>query len=135
GHGDAEFVFVAAGFVDMAGKAEEFGPGGGGGAHGFEGGGAVFQDVREASEGFDVVDDGGFGECAGDGRERRLDAGPAAFALERFEQAGLFAADVSAGAAVQVAMVDDVGAGMFLAEDAMGVAFFDGFFADFGLGV
>ena len=66
--------------------------------------GPLLEDVRDAAERLDVVDDRRLGERAGDGRERRLVPRPAALAFERFEQARLFAADVRAGAAVDVAL-------------------------------
>jgi hypothetical protein len=55
-------------------------------------------------EGLDVVDDRGLAEEALDGGEGRLDAGPPALALDRLEQRRLLAADVGAGAAVDVAV-------------------------------
>jgi hypothetical protein len=65
---------------------------------------AVLDDAGEVGEGFDVVDDGGLAEEALDGGEGGLDAGPAALALEAFEQCGFLAADVGACAAVDVAV-------------------------------
>ena len=59
-------------------------------------------DVRHAHERLDVVDDRRLREGALDGRERRLEPGPAALALQEFEQPGLLAADVRARAAVHV---------------------------------
>src|SRR4029450_3507908 len=66
--------------------------------------GALLEDERHALERLDVVDDGRLGERARDRRERRRVARPPPPALERFEQAGLLAADVRARAAVDVAL-------------------------------
>ena len=109
------------------------GPADDGGAHRLEGVGAVGDDERQAGEGLDVVNDRRLGKRAGDGGERRLNSRPAAFAFEGFEQSGFFAADVSAGAAVDVAVMHDFGAGVGLAEDAFVVGFLDGVFEDAGL--
>ena len=54
-------------------------------------------------ERLDVVDDGWFREEAFDGGEGWLVAGPAALAFEGFQECGFFAADVCAGAAVDMA--------------------------------
>ena len=54
-----------------------------------------------AGQRLDVVDDGRLAEGPFDGGERRLDARPGALAFQALDQAGLLAADVGAGAAVQ----------------------------------
>ena len=61
---------------------------------------AAFEDVRDAAERLDVVHNRRFAKGALDGRERRLDAGPAALAFEALDEAGLLAADVGSRAAV-----------------------------------
>ena len=61
---------------------------------------AHLDDVRHGRQRLDVVHDRGLRVQALDRRERRANTGHAAFAFERFEQRGLFAADVRAGAAV-----------------------------------
>ena len=63
--------------------------------------GAELDDVRQRRQRLDVVDQRRALVEALVGGERRLQARVAAFALERVEQAGLLAADVGAGAAVQ----------------------------------
>src|SRR5690606_36423226 len=73
-------------------------------AHAFEPRRTLIDDRANDRQGLDVIDDGGSAECPGDGGERRLDAGPAALAFERFEQTGLFAADVCPRAAVDDAL-------------------------------
>src|SRR5690606_34693142 len=97
-------------------------------------------DAGEVGEGFDVVDDRGPPEQALEGREGRLDAGPAALALKAFEQGGFLAADVGAGAAVNVAVNDELAAGVaiaveqaLVAEDAVFVGLFEGLLEDVGL--
>ena len=80
-----------------------------------------------------VVDDGRAVVEAEDGREiRGLDARVAALAFEGLDQAGLFAADVAAAAAVDddfagVARAEDV-----LAEEALGLRLGDGALEDLG---
>ena len=60
---------------------------------------ALAQDERDVDERLDVVDDGRLAEQPDLDRERRLVARLAALALDRFEERGLLAADVRAGAA------------------------------------
>src|SRR5690606_25311900 len=71
---------------------------------------------------------------------RGLDAGPAALALEAFEQGGFLAADVGAGAAMDVAIDHELAAGVAItigqalgAEDAVLVGLFEGLLEDVGL--
>src|SRR5262249_19403799 len=59
-------------------------------------------DMRDARHRLDVVDDGRLAERPLDGWERRLDARPGPFAFQALDQTGFLAADVGAGAAVQV---------------------------------
>jgi hypothetical protein len=58
--------------------------------------------VRHVGQRLDVVDDGRLAEQPDLDRERRLVARLAALALDRFEQGGLLAADVGAGATPQL---------------------------------
>ena len=57
-----------------------------------------FDDVGHAGQGLDVVHDRGTAEEPDHGRERRLEARPAALALERLDEPRLFPADVGARA-------------------------------------
>ena len=61
---------------------------------------AELEDLRDGRERLDVVDERRRGVDAGDGREGRLRARLPALALERLEKAGLLAADVRTGPAV-----------------------------------
>ena len=79
---------------------------------------AAAQDVARHRDEFDVVDRGRRAVEAGVGRERRLQARLALLALEAFQQRGLLAADVGAGAvmdeevevpAVDVVLADQLG--------------------------
>ena len=63
--------------------------------------GAELEHLRHGRDRLDVVDQRRRRVETGDRRERRLRARLAALAFERLEQAGLLAADVRAGAAVQ----------------------------------
>ena len=65
-----------------------------------------------------VVDDGRLAEQALDGRERRLVADDAALAFQAFQQRGLLAADIGAGAEPQVDIEPPAGAGDIGAEPA-----------------
>src|SRR5262249_37420285 len=62
--------------------------------------GSAPDDARDAGERLDVVHDDRPAEQAGHRWNRRLDPRVAALSLERLEQAGLLAADVGAGTAV-----------------------------------
>ena len=80
-----------------------------------------------------IIDDGGAVVEAEDGGEiGRLDARVAAFAFERFDQAGLFAADIATSATVDddfagIARAEDV-----VAEETLGLRFGDRAFEDLG---
>ena len=63
--------------------------------------GPPLDDVGDAAEGLDVVDDRRLAERPLDRRERRLDPGPAPLPLEALDQPGLLAADVRPGPPVQ----------------------------------
>src|SRR5690606_5145604 len=101
---DAQLVLVNAGLVDMPAHAEQLRAGRGLGAHRLKPLGSTLDDVRDAAERLDVVDDRRAREGAGDRGEWRLVARPAALAFDGFEQAGFLAADISARAAVDVAL-------------------------------
>src|SRR5436305_909730 len=64
--------------------------------------GPALEDVLDAGQRLDVVDDGRLAEGALDGREGRLDPRPGPLALQRLDQPRLLAADVRPGAAVGV---------------------------------
>src|SRR5207244_4175139 len=93
-------------------------------ADGFEPVGAAADDVRHAGEGLDVVDDRRRAEDAVGRGERRLDPRVRALALERLDQAGLFAADVGPGAAMHDDVELEAGA-EDVAEIALGVGLLD----------
>ena len=67
----------------------------------FEPARAALDDVRNATQCLDIVDDRRLAKSPFDRRERRLDPGPAPLPFQAFDQSGLFAADVRPGAAVQ----------------------------------
>ena len=117
--GDAHLLFDHAGLLDVAGDLEQLGAGVVGLADAGEPGRAAAQDVAGATAmDFDVVDGGRRAVEAGVGGERRLQARLALLALEAFQQRGLLAADVGAGAvvhdkvevpAVDVVLADQLG--------------------------
>src|SRR5206468_182115 len=82
-------------------------------------------DVGQAGERLDVVDDRGAAEDAVDGRKGRLDARLASLSFQALDQAGLLAADVGAGSAVHVEVDRDPGAEDVLAEKALRVGLID----------
>ena len=104
--GRAHRHLVRAGPVDVTAAAEQPGAGALLGAERLEPGAAALDDVRKVGERLDVVDHRGLAVQALDRRERRLEPGLAAVALERVDERGLLAADVGAGATVD----DDVAA-------------------------
>ncbi len=65
------------------------------------------------------------------GEVGRLDARVGALALERFDEAGFLAADVGAGAAMDVDLEIVAGAEDVLAEEILGLGLGDGFLEDF----
>src|SRR4051794_11383142 len=86
----------------MAGYAIELGAGVVGPADTGKPGRAAAQDVGDLRDGFDVVD-GGRAAVKTDVRgERRLEARLALLAFEAFEQRSFFAADIGAGAMVEI---------------------------------
>ncbi len=64
--------------------------------------GPALDDVRDAAERLDVVDDRRLAERPLDRRERRLDSRPAALAFEALDQPGFLAADVRPRASMAV---------------------------------
>src|SRR6185369_10468953 len=116
---------VGAGPFYVAGDAVQLRPGSGVGPDAFEPRRAALEDVPHAHQRLHVVDDGRTAEHAVDGRKRRLDARMGTLALERFDQAGLFAADVRAGAAMHVDVELARGAENVLAEKAFRLRFGD----------
>ena len=84
------------GLGDVPGQGEDAEALGPLGAVGREVRGAVAEDVRHGGDRLDVVDHRGAGVQPGHRRERRLQPGLAAVALQRVEQRGLLAADVGA---------------------------------------
>src|SRR5215212_5660873 len=99
--GHAQGVLVVARADDVAGDAEQLGPGRLLGAHGAEPVDALADDPGHGGDRLDVVDGGWRPVQALDGRERRAQLGLAALALQRRQQGRLLAADVGPGATVQ----------------------------------
>src|SRR3546814_18075238 len=87
-------------------------------------GDAAAQDLRRHRDGLDVVDGGRAAVEADGGGERRLQARLALLALQAFQQRGLLAAAVGAGAAVHVDLVVVAAADGVLAEAAGGAGLF-----------
>ena len=84
-------------------------------------------DVLHVAERLDVVHDRRAHVEAEHGREiGRLDARIGALAFERFDQAGFLAADVGAGAAMDVDLAVEAGAENIFAEEILRARFFDG---------
>src|SRR5437667_1156565 len=99
----ADFDLVVARFADVAADADDACAGVVRRAELRVFRGAHRDDVFHRAEGLDVVDDRRAQVETEDGREvRRLDARIGAFAFERFDQAGLLAADVGARPAMDV---------------------------------
>src|SRR5204862_1359252 len=98
----AERRLVEAGPLDAAGEAEEPRSGRLLGADRGERRSALDDDVEYVQEALDVVHDRRLGEEPGVDRERRLRARLASVALDRVEERGLLAADISAGSLAQL---------------------------------
>ena len=96
--GRAQRHFVVAGPLHVADHREDLRAAVVGPADGQVGRAAVADDPRHCGEGLGVVDRRRLAVDAEAGRERRLEARLALLALQRFEQRGLFAADVGAEA-------------------------------------
>ena len=115
---NAHRLFDVAGPLDMAGDAKQLGADIVGPADAGEPGRAAPQDVRRHRDRLDIVDGGRTAVEADIGREWRLQARLALLAFEAFQQRGLFAADIGAGAvrdidverpAVDVVLADQLG--------------------------
>src|ERR1700694_682583 len=89
----------------MAGNAEQFGPGVVGAADGGKPRSTAPQNIRRARDRLAVVDGGRAAVEADIGREWRFQAGLAILAFEAFQQRRFFAADIGAGAVVNVEVV------------------------------
>ncbi|MPN42457.1 hypothetical protein SDC9_190014 [bioreactor metagenome] len=92
--------FVVARAIDVAGHREQLGAAVVFLAQAEELFAAHAHDERDGGEGLGVVDGGRLAVQAEGRRERRLEAGLALLAFDRFEQGGFFAADVGAVAVV-----------------------------------
>ena len=92
----AERRLVLARLGDVPGQGEDPEALGPLGAVGREVRGPAVEDVRHGRDGLDVVDHRGAGVQPGHRRERRLQPGLAAEALQRVQQRGLLAADIGA---------------------------------------
>ncbi len=113
---DAHRVLDVARPLDMALQAIDLGPGVAGPADAGKPGCAALQDFRRNSDGFDVVDGRRASIKTNLSRKRRLQPRLPLARLEAFEQRRLLAADISAGAAVQIAIHIVAGAAGVLAE-------------------
>ena len=122
--GDAHRLFDRAGTVDVAGDHEQLGADVVRAADRREPGRAAAQDGRGDGDRFDVVDRRRAAVEAHVGRERRLQARLALLALEAFQQRGFFAADIGAGAVMDVD-VDVPAVLVVLAEQAGVIALVD----------
>ena len=98
----AHLLFHVAGLVHVAGDAEDLGAGVVGPAERGEPGGAAPEDVGHDRDGLDIVDGGRRAVEPDIGREWRLQPRHALLAFEAFEQRGLLAADIGAGAVMQI---------------------------------
>ena len=100
--GDAQRQLDADLLVDVPRDAVELRPVALGRADRLEPVGPALDDVRDAAERLDVVDDRRLAERPLDRRERRLDPRPAPLPFEALDQPGLLAADVRPGPPVAV---------------------------------
>src|SRR5476651_2080681 len=100
--GNAHRLFDVARLVHVPGDAEEFGAGVVGTAESSEPGRALAQDRRRHRDRLDIVHRRGAAVEAGSRGERRLEPRHALLAFEALEQRRLLAADVGAGAAMNV---------------------------------
>src|SRR3984957_31161 len=102
--GNAHRLFDIAGFVHMAGDAEDFRAGVVRSADAGKPFRATAQYGRHNGNGLNIVDSGRTAINADVGREWRLQARLAFLALEALQQCRLFAANISAGAVMDVAV-------------------------------
>ncbi len=100
--GDAHLLLDIARLVHVAGEAEQLGAGIVGAAERGEPGGAATQNVGDDGDGLDIVDGGRRAIEPDIGGEWRLEARHALLAFEAFEQRRLLAADIGAGAVMQI---------------------------------
>src|SRR5205085_9750313 len=124
-HRYAHRLFDIARLLDVAGDAEDLRARIARPADAGEPCGAALQNGGRGRDGLDIVDGGRTAIKAHGRRKRRFQAGLALFALEAFQQAGFFAANVGAGAAVQVDLVIIAGAAGILADQAGRIGLLD----------
>ncbi len=124
--GDAHLLLDGAGVVHMARDAEQLGAGILRPAEAGEPRRAAAHDFGNRRHRFDVVDGGRAAVKAGIGREWRLEARHALAALEAVDQRRFLAADVGAGAAVDVDVEIPARTAGVLAEQPRLAGFFDG---------
>ena len=122
---DSHGQLIEPGLLHLAAEAIELGAGALLGADLAKPVGASQHDMRDAGEGLDVVDHGRAGVEPLDGRERRLQARLRAFSLHRVKHRRLLAADIGAGAAVDMDDKIEIRAEDTLAEIALGVGLGD----------
>jgi len=122
---NAHGLFDVAGAVHVARDTEHLGAAVLRPADACEPCGTTPQDGGHDRDGLDVVDRGGAAVDPDRGRERRLVAGHALLALEAFQERGLLAADVGAGAAMEMDLEIEAGAAGVLAHEAGRVGLFD----------
>ncbi len=113
---NAHFLFDIARPLHMAGDAEDLGAAVLGPAETGEPGGATAQDGGRNGDGFDIVDSGRTAIETDAGRKGRLQARLALLAFERLDQRGFLAADIGAGAPVDIKIEVPAGAAGVLAD-------------------
>jgi len=79
--------------------------------------------MRHVAQGFDIVDHRRLAPQAADHREGRLGARGGAFAFQRIQERRLLAADIAAGAAMQMNPQAEIGMEYMLADIALGAGF------------
>ena len=124
---DAHRELIHAGLLHVAGDAIELRSGVLRRSESFEPLRAVLDDQRHAGQRLDVLHDSRSAECADDRRERRLHARLAAVALDRLDESGLFAADVSTRATCNRHVEVEVRSEDPFAEEASGARFVESF--------
>ncbi len=122
---NAHRLFDVARLLDVAGDAEDLGALVLGPADAGEPGRAAAQDGRHDGDALDVVDRGRAAIEPDGGRERRLQARLALLALEAFEQRGFLAADIGAGAAMEIELEIVARAAGVLADQPGGIGLVD----------
>ena len=128
----AHFFFDVAGLVHMALQAEDFGARILGAAEAGEPGGTAAQNGGRDGDGFDVIDRGGAAIEADGGGEWRFHPRHALLAFQALDQRGFLAADIGAGAAMQIELVIIARAGGVFAEQAGIIGLVDRGLEDFG---